>query len=287
MKLFSLLGNRQRLDGGAMFGNCPRSLWSRWYPPDAENRIALNCRALLVQEDSGRRVLFEAGVGAFFAPDYRARYGIEEEHHVLLDSLREVGVDPAQIDVIVLSHLHFDHAGGVLSRWRKDHGLALVFENARYVVGERAWQRAIAPHPRDRASFIAELPDLLAATRRVERVSGNTSAVLGAGYTFEFSQGHTPGLMMTRIEASDPGPLHYISDLAPGIPWIHAPITMGYDRSPERLIDEKIEKLQAVAESNEWLFLTHDIESAICRVGRDARGRFSALDARSELRIEN
>lgn len=116
--LTTLLGNSQKLDGGAMFGNAPRALWSRWMQPDAENRIDLGCRALLVR-DGERNVLVEAGIGAFFPPALRQRYGVQEERHVLLDSLAAVGLDDADIDVVLLTHLHFDHAGGLLAAWEE------------------------------------------------------------------------------------------------------------------------------------------------------------------------
>lgn len=285
MQLHSVLGNSQRLDGGAMFGNCPRAVWARWSPPDAENRIDLACRGLLIREDSGRTVLFETGVGAFFAPPIRERYGIFEDEHVLLQSLASLGVAPSDVDVVVLSHLHFDHAGGALAAWREDREMELVFENASYVVGDVGFARAMNPHPRDRASFIPGFPELLEATGRLERVAGPTSKTLGDDYRFTFSDGHTPGLMLSRIDTPDPGPLHFVSDLIPGVPWIHTPITMGYDRFPERLIDEKIEMLDRIIADGEWLFLTHDPGTAVCRVARDESGRYSPTDERARLHV--
>jgi glyoxylase-like metal-dependent hydrolase (beta-lactamase superfamily II) len=284
LRIDSVIGNSQQLDGGAMFGNCPRALWSRWCPPDDSNRIALNCRGLLVREESGRAILFETGVGAFFEPTMRERYGVREAQHVLLQSLAEIGVAPEEVDVIVLSHLHFDHAGGILEAWREGQGLKLAFANAHYVVGDEAFERAMHPHPRDHASFIAGLPALLEATGRLERVTGSTSETLGDGYRFHFADGHTPGLMMARIETDDPGPINFVSDLIPGVPWIHAPITMGYDRFPELLIDEKMKTLDRVLIGNEWLFLTHDPSTALCQVECDERGRYSASDERALLR---
>src|SRR5690606_24094769 len=114
--LTSLLGNSQRLDGGAMFGNVPKALWSRWIQPDEANRIPLACRCMLVREP-GRNVLVETGIGAFFEPKYKERFGVVEDRHVLLDALAEEGLSPEDIDVVVLSHLHFDHAGGLLTAW--------------------------------------------------------------------------------------------------------------------------------------------------------------------------
>ena len=126
MELFSIQGNSQQLDGGAMFGNAPRALWSRWIEPDEQNRIPLACRCLLVKDLDGRNVLFETGIGAFFEPALRERYGVVESRYVLLESLAEAGLTDADIDVVVLSHLHFDHAGGLLAAWEKDQPLRLL-----------------------------------------------------------------------------------------------------------------------------------------------------------------
>ena len=167
MKLWSILGNSQKLDGGAMFGNAPRAMWERWSVVDAQNRIDLACRALLASPLDGKTVLFETGIGAFFDPKLRARYGVQESSHVLLESLADAGFQHTDIDVVVLSHLHFDHAGGLLAPWAEGKPLELLFPNATFVVGAEHWQRALKPHPRDRASFIPELQPLLEASGRL------------------------------------------------------------------------------------------------------------------------
>ncbi len=280
MTLTSVLGNSQRLDGGAMFGNAPRALWERWITPDDRNRIPLACRCLLVRD--GRTILFETGIGAFFAPALRERFGVVEDRHVLLDNLAAIGVAPADVDVVVLSHLHFDHAGGALTAWQDGVAPALVFPRAHWVVGAEAWARAATPHPRDRASFIPELTGLLEATGRVERVAGRRSEVLGDGYTFHVSEGHTPGLLLAELAAPD-GPVVFAADLIPGRAWVHVPITMGYDRYPERLIDEKQALLGDLVERGGRLFFTHDPEIAIARVARDAKGRFHTVDERDAI----
>jgi glyoxylase-like metal-dependent hydrolase (beta-lactamase superfamily II) len=279
IRVRSIEGNRQRLDGGAMFGNAPRAVWQRWCPPDAEGRIPLACRAMLI-EDGPRRILCETGVGAFFAPELRARYGVDEPRHVLLDSLAALGLGDGDIDVVVLSHLHFDHAGGLLAAWRQGAGAELLFPRATFVVSEAALERARRPHPRDRASYIPELPELLDASGRLEVVA-EASAALGPGYRLHFSDGHTPGLMLLEAPAPE-GPLVFAADLIPGVPWVHVPITMGYDRYPERLIDEKRALLDDLHRRGGWLFFTHDPDVAAARVERQG-DRFVAADRRPAL----
>jgi len=134
MKLWSIRGNSQKLDGGAMFGNAPRALWEKWVSPDEHNRIDLACRALLASPLNGKTVLFETGIGAFFEPKLRERYGVQEDRHVLVDSLRAAGFEHEDIDVVVLSHLHFDHAGGLLAPWAEGRAPELLFPNATYLV---------------------------------------------------------------------------------------------------------------------------------------------------------
>jgi glyoxylase-like metal-dependent hydrolase (beta-lactamase superfamily II) len=282
-KLFSILGNSQRLDGGSMFGNAPRALWSRWFEPDALHRIPLACRCLLV-EDAGRRILFETGIGSFFTPKLRERYGVVEERHVLLDSLAQRGLSHEDIDVVVLSHLHFDHAGGLLGAWLDGAPPELLFPNARFVVGTVAWERACAPHARDRASFIPAVQELLADSGRLELVPADKehSPLLGEGFRFHRSHGHTPGLLLGEI-AMPEGPLLFAADLIPGMPWVHLPITMGYDRFPELLIDEKAQLLKDLLGRSGRIFFTHDPKIALARIGQDERGRFRGEDGLEAL----
>lgn len=259
-----------------MFGNAPKPMWEKWIAPDDANRIPLACRCMLVR-DGGRLILFETGIGAFFSPALRDRYGVVEERHVLVESLAALGITPEQIDVVVLSHLHFDHAGGALTAWKDGAAPELVFARAVWVVGDEAWARALAPHARDRASFIPELQALIQATGRLELVGSETSEVLGTGYRFHRSEGHTPGLLLGEVDMPA-GPVVFAADLIPGKPWVHVPITMGYDRYPERLIDEKTALLGDLLVRHGRLFFTHDPTIAMGTVARDAKGKFHTVD---------
>lgn len=279
--LTSVLGNSQRLDGGSLFGNAPKTMWEKWITPDDKNRIPLACRCLLVR-DGQRTILLEAGIGAFLEPALRDRYGVIEEHHVLLDSLQSAGVGPDDINVVVFSHLHFDHAGGALARWSDGAALQLAFPRATYVVGAEAWQRAVSPHARDRASFIPGLTNLLAGSGRLELAASERATALGDGFRFHRSSGHTPGLLLTEIDMPG-GPVVFASDLAPGRAWVHLPITMGYDRYPELLVDEKGSLLGDLERRGGRVFFTHDPEIALGRIAKDAKGRFHTFDEHPTL----
>jgi glyoxylase-like metal-dependent hydrolase (beta-lactamase superfamily II) len=280
--LTTLSGNSQKLDGGAMFGNAPRALWERWIAPDSSHRIHIACRSLLVQEP-GRNVLVEAGIGAFFSPELKQRYGIEEAGHVLLDKLAALGLGDADITHVVLTHLHFDHAGGLLAAWREGEPARLLFPQATFITGRRQWERARQPHARDRASYVPEMLDLLEASGRLELIDdSHPVSSLGADWRFHFSEGHTPGQLLPEIDMPA-GPVLFAGDLIPGSAWVHAPITMGYDRFPEAVIDEKIALLKDLAARKGRLVFTHDPEIALGRLSIDGKQRFGLSESSADV----
>jgi len=285
IKITSIEGNRQLLDGGAMFGNAPRPVWERWIAPDERGRIPLACRCLLIEWDNNK-LLCETGIGAFFEPKLADRFGVQSpQQHLLLENLKALGHSPESINFVILSHLHFDHAGGLLppfkeiSAGRKD----LVFPNAQFIVGEEAWQRALHPHPRDRASFIPELTALLMKSGRLLLFPIDPlPKALAERIEFISSEGHTPGQLHTLFKGNQ-SKVFFCGDLIPGKAWVHVPITMGYDRFPERLIDEKQLVLQRALQENWLLFFTHDPSDAGCRVHQTAEGRFEPREIQQKF----
>ncbi len=267
-------GNSQRLDGGALFGNAPRALWSKWHEPDELGRIALACRGLLLQGACGN-VLLETGIGTFFPPEQRERYGVVESEHVLLSSLHALGLGEDDINTVILSHPHFDHAGGLLDSYDANRGARLLFPNAKYIVSETAFERACSPHTRDRASFIPELPHLLRQSGRLTLVASDQHCVEELGTSFEFTQtnGHTLGMLHTTVKGEHES-IYFCADLIPGQAWVRPSISMGYDRFPELLLDEKKLVLERAESSGQFLYLTHDPDVAMARVTRDREGKY-------------
>ncbi len=278
-------GNRQLLDGGAMFGNAPRPVWEKWIAPDELGRIPLACRALLIETD-GRKILCEAGIGAFFEPKLADRFGVQSpDRHLLIENLAALGVQPDAIDYVILSHLHFDHAGGLLPTYKEmqEGRKELVFPKAKFIVGEQAWARALNPHSRDRASFVPELNQLLQTSGRlIVYPKDQLPAEISRRFEFIESEGHTPGQMHTLFKG-DTKKVFFCGDLIPGRPWVHLPITMGYDRFPEKLIDEKAAVYQR-AEKEHWLlFFTHDPGAAASEVKSSASGRYEPVQVQEQL----
>lgn len=268
MELHSVLSNAYRLDGGAMFGNTPKPLWEKWIPADERNRLSLATRAFLAVTQENV-VLLDAGIGAYMEPKLRDRYGVYEPEQMLLKSLGQRGFAHTDITHVILSHLHFDHVGGLLSAWQEGKEPELLFPNARFYVSETAWDRAIHPHPRDRASFDPMLNRRLDQSDRLVQLKQEAVLAIDELEVHFFqSDGHTPGLLCSDLRWENRRAV-FASDLIAGRPWIHLPTTMGYDRYPELLVREKEQLLRSIVEDNAWLCYVHDPGCAISRVQTD------------------
>ncbi len=285
IRITSVESNRQWLDGGSMFGNAPRALWERWTEVDDMGRIPLACRCLLI-EYKDLKILCETGIGAFFEPKLADRFGVQDsDRNMLIENLQNKGVSPEQIDYVILSHLHFDHAGGLLPSFQEmQKGRnELVFPRAQFIVGKKAWERALNPHFRDQASFLPELNQLLQDSGRLQRVDGVTPPPpLNEILEFFESEGHTPGQMHTLIKG-ERETIVFAGDLIPGSAWVHLPITMGYDRYPEKLIEEKQKLYKKFSGSDFKIFFTHDPKYALGSLGLNKKGHYEVTHLKEEF----
>lgn len=284
--LTSIEGNRQKLDGGSMFGNAPRAVWEKWTKPDEFSRIELACRSFLVQWDD-LNILIETGIGAFFEPKLAERFGVQSpDRHILSEELLKLQIDPGDIDYVVLSHLHFDHAGGLLPPYKEISSghKDLLFSKAKFIVGEKAWERAKQPHPRDKASFIPGLTDQLEDSGRLVLIKDGEAFPKPLNEIFEYiiSNGHTPGQLLTLIKGREHKAI-FTGDLVPGSHWVHLPITMGYDRYPEAVIDEKASLYEKAIPENWILLFTHDERLSGATVKKNDRGKVAVEEAFSRF----
>lgn len=267
MKVHAVSDGTLALDGGAMFGVVPRALWERRFTPDDRNRITLAMRCMLI-ETSGRRILVDDGIGTRWDGKHRAMYGIDHSAGGMDAALAKCGFTRGDITDVVLTHLHFDHAGGTAS---EDSGeLRLSFPNATYHLQRRHWKWAHHPSEKDAGSFRRDDFVLLEKSGRLHLLEGPTE--LYAGVHLFVSEGHTVGLQLVRLEADDKA-LVFCGDLIPTTAHLHAPWVAAYDLYPLTSIEEKKQILAQAIEERWYLFLEHDPLVAICTVKDDGSGQ--------------
>ena len=234
-----------RLDGGAMFGVVPKVLWERSFPADEKNRIALATNALLVKGD-GFTAVIESGLGEKWTEKSRALYAIDPAT-ALPRSLERLGVEPEDVDALILSHLHFDHAGGAT---RLEAGRVVpTFPNATLYVQQTELAHARAPNERDRASYRPEDWEPWAAAGRLETVSGERE--IRPGITVVPVRGHNAGMQAIRVDSGG-RTLFYFADALPTSAHVPVPWIMAYDLYPVDLIENK-KRLLEEAVREKWL----------------------------------
>ena len=240
------------LDGGAMFGSVPKPLWSRGYPADERNRIRLSMRCLLL-EGPGRRVLVDVGAGHKLAQKLVDIYRIENHEHTLEGSLAAAGLAPADVTDVILTHLHFDHAGGA-TRMDGDR-LAPTFPAARYYVQRRNLENARQPNPRERASYMAENFEPLVAAGVLTAWEGAQSP--WPGVEILTAEGHTRGQQLVRVSGGG-NVLYFVADVVPTAAHVRVPYVMGYDVAAIETMAEKAALLGRAADEGGWICVEHD-----------------------------
>ncbi len=249
------------LDGGSMFGVVPRSLWERRYVPDERNRITLALRCMLII-DGPRKILVDDGIGARWDGKSREMFALGSG---TLDShLARAGVSRSDITDVVLSHLHFDHAGGTA-----DESTGLRFPNATFHLQRRHWKWAHTPSEKDAGSFRPGDFAPLERSGRLHLLEGNTE--LYPGVHLFVSEGHTVAMQLVRLE-SEEKTLVFCGDLIPTTAHLRTPWVAAYDLYPLTTIEEKKQLMAQAVEENWVLFFEHDPHIAACTVRDDGAG---------------
>ncbi len=263
-KVTSCLAGRFGLDGGAMFGVVPRTLWARALPPDEFNRIPMVMRLLLV-EGRGRTIIVDVGAGGGYSDKNREIYGFEDTDE-LADVVRASGVDPDRVSDVLLTHLHFDHGAGIVSPDGRDW--RLVFPNARHHVQRSQWEHAFSPNPRDRASYFEDRMRVMERQGVLDLHDGPWR--LADGFELLVFDGHTPGQQLPLVQGGGRA-LFFCGDLIPTHHHIPAPYVMSYDLDPVKTMEEKSGILARAAEEDWILFFEHDAHLEACRIVKEGR----------------
>ena len=251
-KIIPIQTGRFWLDGGAMMGTVPKVLWEKEHRPDGENRIELGLRVLLL-DDGERRIIIETGLGNKFDKKFADMFSINQSPDPLYDALKKEGYSPDDITDVILTHLHFDHAGGATRE--VGEAISPSFPNATYIISRSNWDAAISPSPRDRASYLMENFQPLMDSGVVRLVDDN-ERIYDSVLCYNVN-GHTSGQQLIIIGDKDET-ICFCSDLIPLRSHLRLPWIMGYDLNAELTLKEKKQFLDKAADNNWLLFFYHD-----------------------------
>jgi glyoxylase-like metal-dependent hydrolase (beta-lactamase superfamily II) len=272
MKLYPIETGNFKLDGGAMFGVVPKSIWNKTNPADDNNLIDIAARCLLI-EDGNRLILIDTGMGNKQSDKFFGYYSLWGTHS-LDKSLAKYGFHRDDITDVFMTHLHFDHCGGSI-QWNKDRtGYEPAFKNAVFWSNEKHWQWATEPNVREKASFLKEniIPMQESGQLRfVQRPEDDYLVKSELGFGILFVDGHTEKQMIPHIQYQDKT-IVFCADLLATAGHIPIHYVMGYDTRPLLTMPEKTTFMNAAAENNYYLFLQHDAHNEIIRVEKTERG---------------
>jgi glyoxylase-like metal-dependent hydrolase (beta-lactamase superfamily II) len=273
-ELYAIETGDFRLDGGAMFGVVPKTLWSRGISADEKNRIPMTMRCLLIKSNNtGKLYLIDNGAGTKFNDKMQDIYQLDYSVKNLENSFKHHGFSFKDVTDIIFTHLHFDHCGGS-SFYNEDEELELTFQNANYHIVEKHWENATNPNAREKASFLRENIEPLKESGKLNLVEENHE--YEAGLSAINVDGHTIGQQLPKIESGEEA-IVFVADLLPTHVHVPLPWVMGYDMYPVQTLSEKDVFLKQAAENNWNLYLEHDAHQEIIRIEHN-NGRFSVAE---------
>jgi glyoxylase-like metal-dependent hydrolase (beta-lactamase superfamily II) len=254
-----------KLDGGAMFGVVPKSIWNRLNPADEKNLCSWAMRCLLI-EDGDKLILIDNGIGDKQDEKFFSYYYLHGEDG-LINSLYQIGFSPHEITDMFLTHLHFDHCGGGVKY--EDDKPALTFPHATYWTNRDHWEWAIKPNPREKASFLKENILPMQDSGQLKFVETKTSPF--ESFEIFYASGHTDKMMLPMINYKGKV-ICFVSDLIPSVGHIPVPYVMAYDTRPLIAMEEKERFLKVAAEKGYVLFFEHDPSVECCTVKQTEKG---------------
>lgn len=266
MKLFAIETGNLMLDGGAMFGVVPKSLWKSKYPSNEQNLVNLCMRCLLIDEGE-RTILVDCGMGNTMPASLLKHYFVNGSDN-LIASLAAQGYSPNDITDVVFTHLHFDHCGGAVTK-HADGSLHLTFPNAQYWVGKSHWESVQKPNRRERPSFLKDNIEPLRNSGKLNFVETDTQ--LMPHVELRLFNGHTAGQIMPVVSYNNTL-IAYCGDVIPTSAHIPVSFVCGYDIQPLLTIEETEKFLNEAVEKSMVLFFEHDIQVECCTVKQSEKG---------------
>lgn len=271
MKIHVIETGLFKLDGGAMFGVVPKTLWQKTNPSDENNMCTWALRCLLI-EDGNRLMLIDTGIGDKQSEKFFSHYHLQGNDS-LIGSIRKAGFHEDDITDVLLTHLHFDHCGGAIAWNSQKDGYRPVFKNAIYWSNAAHWQWATEPNAREKASFLAEniLPIQESGQLKFVDRMGSFSKEVFPNIDLLFVDGHTDSMMIPHIQYKGKT-IVFMADLLPSVGHIPLPYVMGYDTRPLITLEEKGTFLDTAATENFVLFLEHDSINECCTLQHTEKG---------------